>query len=768
MPEDILILVNNPALAKPLQDEFKSLNLSSTVSAKISKEPFRYLIAIASEKPSLVKDAFNYSQRFPGTKTTIVCSVNSNAKPPKNILDKILFAQKNNNNPKLIFSGALVAPNYTPKSGPHFTRVSDLVKPILHDLFAFTHASVSESEVPLYTSNLDDSELALKKAVKPLKIKINLTRVHLSKKSILLTSLLLFWSLVLPFVLLFISAASLAVSVKSLSAGKFKTSAFLSEISRFTSALGETGFQIHSRFPVLNTFSESAVNASRIVESGASLVIRSTKLVSNSNQFINNIFTDTEFDSTSYSKELYFELDHFYRESSFLEANLKSFPKFLVDFMPQPNAFASYRQYLYSARELAMALPNLLGTEKSVTYLILFQNNMELRPTGGFIGSFALATFQNGKLIDLPVYDVYSADGQLKGFIRPPAPIADVLGEESWFMRDSNWDPDFAISAQRAEWFLDKTLDRTVDGVIAIDLNFLRDLLTIAGPIRLADFNDEITAQNFYQKIQYEVEADFFPGSRKKANYLGSLTSTLISKLTSFDNQRKLQLARILLNSLNSRSVQIYLHDHKAQNIAQVLGWSGEVVVPMCEGNCHVFWLGLVEANLGVNKANLFVKRQADVSVNIKTNIVENALVLKYQNTSTEVSKTPEYRYKNYLRLILPKDANIISVTSSQNNKTATHIPEITFLPDHIEAGILLDLPPKSNLSLSVNWTQPLTANLNNTPGQIKLFWRKQAGIESLPSTINLSFSSSPGLTDGKTVRYNTNLSQDFESSFSW
>ena len=775
MPEDVFILVNNPALAKPFQDEFESLNLPSTVSTKVSSQPFRYFIAITSEKPSLAKEAFNYSQKFPDTKTIIVCSVNSKEKPPKNILDKILFAQKNNNNPKLIFSGALVSPNYTPKSCPlfrrsrklYFTRVSDLVKPLLHDLFSFTQAPTSESEVPLYTSNLALGELPLVKAKKPLKIKINHPHVHLSKKSILLTSLLLFWGLVLPFALLFISVASLAFSAKSLRAGKFKTSAYLSKIAHFTSVLGETGFQVQSRVPLINTFSESALSASRIVESGASLVIRLDKLADQSDQFINNIFTDSEFDTQSYFKELYFELDHFYKESSFLEANLKSFPKFLVDFMPQLNAFANYRQYLYSARELAMALPNLLGTEKPVTYLILFQNNMELRPTGGFIGSFALATFQNGKLIDLPVYDVYSADGQLKGFIKPPAPIVNVLGEERWYLRDSNWDPDFSVSAKRAEWFLDKTLDRQVDGVIAIDLNFLRDLLSISGPIRLADFDDEITVQNFYQKIQYEVESDFFPGSHKKANYLGSLTSTLISRLTSLDNQNQLRLTHILLNSLNSKSVQIYLHNNKAQDVAQVLGWSGEVIIPSCEGNCHNFWLGLVEANLGVNKANLFVKRQADVSVNIMTNIVENNLVLRYQNTSTEVNKTPEYRYKNYLRLILPKDANIISITSSQNNKNLTHSPEITFLPDHLEVGVLLDLPPSSDLILNVTWSQPLAVDLKKH-GEIKLFWRKQAGVESLPATIILRFPSGPSLTNGKLVRYNTDLSQDFESSFTW
>ena len=68
---------------------------------------------------------------------------------------------------------------------------------------------------------------------------------------------------------------------------------------------------------------------------------------------------------------------------------------------------------------------------------------MELRPTGGFIGSYAIMTFDKGRLAEIVVNDVYTADGQLKGHVDPPEPIRKYLGEGGWFLRDSNWDPDF-------------------------------------------------------------------------------------------------------------------------------------------------------------------------------------------------------------------------------------------------------------------------------------------------------------------------------------
>jgi len=81
---------------------------------------------------------------------------------------------------------------------------------------------------------------------------------------------------------------------------------------------------------------------------------------------------------------------------------------------------------------------------------------MELRPTGGFIGSFGLLNFENGKLGNLNVNDIYAIDGQLKGHVAPPDELLHFLGQPNWYMRDSNWSPDFPISAERAYMVLGK------------------------------------------------------------------------------------------------------------------------------------------------------------------------------------------------------------------------------------------------------------------------------------------------------------------------
>ncbi|MCD6225716.1 DUF4012 domain-containing protein, partial [bacterium] len=117
---------------------------------------------------------------------------------------------------------------------------------------------------------------------------------------------------------------------------------------------------------------------------------------------------------------------------------------------------AEQQEVLEKGLKIAPFLDWLTGREQPRRFLVLLQNNMELRPTGGFIGSLAVLQFTDGQLIDFKVNDVYQADGQLKGHVEPPAPIKNILGEGGWYLRDSNWSPDFPVSAQRAAWFYRK------------------------------------------------------------------------------------------------------------------------------------------------------------------------------------------------------------------------------------------------------------------------------------------------------------------------
>jgi hypothetical protein len=142
--------------------------------------------------------------------------------------------------------------------------------------------------------------------------------------------------------------------------------------------------------------------------------------------------------------------------------------------------------------------PTLFGFNGSKTYLILFQNNFELRPGGGFIGSYGILTLDRGRISDLAIHDVYDADGKLKADITPPFALKRFMGASHWFLRDSNFSPDFPQSASQAASFLKLETNQNIDGVIGIDVTLLGSLIEADGPVVLPDYKKTLTKDNFY------------------------------------------------------------------------------------------------------------------------------------------------------------------------------------------------------------------------------------------------------------------------------
>ena len=317
-------------------------------------------------------------------------------------------------------------------------------------------------------------------------------------------------------------------------------------------------------------------------------------------------------------------------------------------------------------QKMRLILPNLgemlgmAGGRKD--YLILLQNEMELRPTGGFIGSLAILTFQDGRMMNLEVLDVYSADGQLKGHVEPPAEIKEYLGEANWYLRDVNWDPDFAVVAGKAEWFFEKEMGRKVDGVIAFNLGAAKAMLAAMGKVSLGDYGEEITADNLFEQAEFYAENKFFPGSQEKANFLGLLAKELLVELKSSGPEEWGRLALGMVESLEEKEIQIFLNDKDSQRNLETLGWDGRVREVVCKGeNCVSDYLMIVEANLGVNKANYFIKRLVEQVVELTAASINRTVKISYENTARS-DAWPAGIYKNYVRVFLPGDVRVLGV----------------------------------------------------------------------------------------------------------
>lgn len=569
--------------------------------------------------------------------------------------------------------------------------------------------------------------------------------------------LVAFIAVVAPYLMLLTSAGMSYLSYKSLSSGNFVTAGKLVGASK-TLSRGADSVLSRLSWPLSKT-ANSLDNVNLVFTKVVSIAVLAKDLSLN--------MTDLET-VEHVSRRLSLDLDSLYRDMLIYGDDLNYMSKSTGINMN----FDEYSNYVLAASKTVDRLPELLGYDSAKTYLVLLQNNMELRPTGGFIGSFALVTFSSGEMVDDTIYDVYSADGQLKGYIEPPKPILEHLGEASWKMRDSNWDPDFPTSAKRAEWFLDKSLDREVEGVVALNLESVKEYLDILGPIYLSSFGETISSRNMYEKVQYEVEENFFPGSRKKAQYLSALSEAMLVRLSEVVPQMPLALLKATSKSILARDIQIYMHDKKLAEVFSDLGWDGGVFEGSCEEGCLYLPSGVVEANVGVNKANYFVSRKAKVGIQAREEYIEEEVSLTLTNKAQNVDRIPEQRYKAYVRALAPKDSQFLSAKIVESEATVWVDVDSEILSNRKEYGLVVEVLPKEEKTVVFKWRVPVPRDLT----KIKFDWWKQSGVGEYPFSMSVSvprakeFSSNPplGLTKEGDFGYNTNLSSDFVSEFVW
>lgn len=494
-----------------------------------------------------------------------------------------------------------------------------------------------------------------------------------------------------------------------------------------------------------------------VCERGSEIFITSIPLVRNSSYLLTKVLGNEIYDPSIPASAITRSLDSLYREISLLQADSNDS---MVSGVAVSKAFLKkvdldkFKNLTIQLKNLSQNLPQILGKGESKTYLVLFQNNMELRPTGGFIGSFGILTFDEGRISDLTISDVYSADGQLNGHVEPPAPIKKYLGEANWWLRDSNWDPDFPTSARRAEWFLDKEMGRSVDGVFGIDLSPIKNALKYTGPVFLPDFNMDITSENLYQKTQAEVQENFFPGTHKKASFLTALSRSLLASLSSLEPSQKIGILKSIYNDLEGRSIQVFFHDDGSQKSVSALRWDGAVATPDCGPECFIDVIGVVEANLGVNKTNYFIEREQDLDITLSPDSVTRTMTITLKNNANPALGASSV-YKTYVRLL--SDGN--SVTTAARLHTGQSVQnlssEVVNLKGRNETGVYLEVLGGQTKTLEFSWTSDVAPGTFTTYG---VYLRKQAGTGADPVSLTVN---------GASV-YNDLLAGDVFSRLNW
>lgn len=429
------------------------------------------------------------------------------------------------------------------------------------------------------------------------------------------------------------------------------------------------------------------------------------------------------------------------------QADLKSpevinnLPKFLLPRVTDLGTkLGIYEEMVDKARTASILLPELIGVDgNKKTYLVLFQNNLELRPTGGFIGSYGVLSFDNGRLSNIKVDDIYNLDGTLQEVIAPPTDLKTDLGLERLFLRDANYEADFPTSAKIIETLYKKESGQAVNGVIAMDLTSSGNLLTAVGGVDLPEYNEKVDGNNLFERAITHAEVGFFPGSQAKKNYLTALQNQLFNKVFYVSSQNWPAIIQALGTSLEQKHLQVYLSDDKLFSYLSSENWAG--VVPrgteVVNGEFNDF-LAVNESNMGANKSNFYLERKYRIDTSIdKNGGVYHVLAINYKNSSpSEVF--PAGKYRNRIKLYLPTGAKLTKAIWGERDITSTFLN----FSDYGRTGYssFIEVLPKEQKTLVIEYNMEKGLTFKDKKSEYRFDVIKQAGTGNDPLEWNLTY----------------------------
>ena len=404
-----------------------------------------------------------------------------------------------------------------------------------------------------------------------------------------------------------------------------------------------------------------------------------------------------------------------------------------IDFLPigqENKTIATLAEYFYRKDDV----------EK--TFLILFQNNMEIRPGGGFIGAFGIVKVKNGEVTLLQTHDLSNFDGRIPNTVPPPYPMQETLRIKSWKLRDSNYSPDFAVNASKAEEFYKMGQGQeNFDGVIGITTNVLTSFLKITGPIQVEGYPGTYADENAVMALEYQVEKAFVDqnipvGERK--SIIGGIAQEVMKKVFALSNSQKLDLYNILTEDLDKKDIQLFFKNQFLEDTVQKANWGG-----LFDSAWQKDFLMTVDANLGAYKSDYFVKRSLDYTIDLSGEIPKAILRITYNHTA-EKKDWMTKDYLTYLRVYVPIGAWLMYAKNFPNPKFGSELGRTTF-------GSIVTVPLGQSKTVEINYTLP-----KEISAEYNLKIQKQAGINDEPIAVHV-FNG-----DGTKKDYTNVLNNDF------
>lgn len=311
---------------------------------------------------------------------------------------------------------------------------------------------------------------------------------------------------------------------------------------------------------------------------------------------------------------------------------------------------------LVGARRGITLLTDLVGPQADVRLLLLAQDSLELRPTGGYIGSFGVLRFFQGTV----ALERYQATEDLPAPEPPmkaPGQLAPLL-PGGWRLSNVNWWPDFPTTASTATEMFKRQGGGEVNGVLAVTEHAIARLIGALGPLQVPGYAEPVVEKGFDERVVREVELKR-PLDIPRKRFLIELSKVVFGRLFNLPGERLPGVTQAIDRSVGVGDLQVWFADPARQRHVVGTRWSG--ALPSVD---HDF-LMLADVNLSASKANLGVVK--DVTYRVRRQgtdglVAEVKVAIRNEGRETPVNPL----YNSFLRVYVPRDAELVDPDKDQ------------------------------------------------------------------------------------------------------
>lgn len=447
-------------------------------------------------------------------------------------------------------------------------------------------------------------------------------------------------------------------------------------------------------------------------------------------------------------------------------------PRFHNLFVEKIDPLLSSMQGAFPVDELlsmARLAPRLLGAVGNgpQTYLIMIQNEDELRPTGGFLTAIGRLMLENGRMTELSFESSEQVDDLAKPYPKAPWQLDAYMMAEMLLLRDANWFSDFPTTVEWVRFLYAYSRPQPIHGVIALDQQVIVELLRVVGPLQVEGAEEQISAENvlnYMRTAKEQVPPESVSAKDwNRKQFISRLAEPLINQLIAANSQTLQQVTGSLVRLLDEKHILLLADDPEMQELIIRRGWDGSIHPPQ-----NSDYLQVIDTNVGFNKTNAVMDLSLDYSLDL-TDIAQPSARLTTRHTNNATGYTeciqfnrmiadesPEKNYRindcywAYLRIYTP--AGTMLTASTPHSVPAgwqLREQEIPARTDTLEEniagtqsyGTLLVVPQEQSVETSFSYLLPSTV-LTHLPDETKWIYRikvqKQPGTKAVPLNIHI------------------------------